>query len=293
MIVAIGLAVDETLMRFVECAAESDIAVRVVDLAELVIGDWRFELSAEESAELRYAGKIVNLHSADSFFCRIIDLSSEHFFAPHARRWQALTAALGYWLDIVPSRVANRCDRCAHNSSKPLHETILQKMGFDIPESLTSCARTELVKFVHAGPAISKAICGVRADCITVEEGDFEDFEPANGPVHLQRQISGADARIHVVGGDLIAQKVVSGNIDYRRGSALDHMEVFTPPPSLRDQLVTATRDLGLAFAGWDFKIEPSGKYWCLEANPMPGYLPYDLRCGGAISRALVAYLST
>ena len=94
MIVAIGLAVDETLMRFVECASELDTAVRVVDLTELVTGDWRFELSPEESAELRCAGQIVNLNSADSFFCRIIDLSSEHLFLAQARRWRAMTTAL-------------------------------------------------------------------------------------------------------------------------------------------------------------------------------------------------------
>ena len=160
MIIAIGLAVDETLMRFVEWATGFGTPVRMVDLAQLVMGDWRFELSAQESAELRYAGTTVNLHSSDLFFCRIIDLSSAHFFASQARRWQALSAALGSWLEIVPSCVANRCDRSAHNSSKPLHEAILQKMGFDVPESITSCDPNELVKFVRAGPTISNGVWG-------------------------------------------------------------------------------------------------------------------------------------
>lgn len=62
-------------------------------------------------------------------------------------------------------------------------------------------------------------------------------------------------------------------------------------PAALRDLLVAATSRIGLAFAAWDFKIDSDGTYWCLEANPMPGYGPDDLRCDGAISRALCRYL--
>jgi D-alanine-D-alanine ligase-like ATP-grasp enzyme len=68
-------------------------------------------------------------------------------------------------------------------------------------------------------------------------------------------------------------------------------MMVFDPPVALRDLLVEGTRALSLELAGWDFKIENGDTYWCLEANPMPGFSPYDNLCDGAISRAVLRHL--
>ena len=144
---------------------------------------------------------------------------------------------------------------------------------------------------MRQGPTISKTVCGVRADTVMVTEEDFAAFDADGGPVHLQRCVRGDDARIHVVGDQVVAQRVEAGAVDYRRDGALGRMTIFEPPGPLCDRLIRSTADLGLAFAGWDFKIDETGDYWCLEANPMPGYGPYDACCDGAISRALRRYL--
>ena len=44
-------------------------------------------------------------------------------------------------------------------------------------------------------------------------------------------------------------------------------MEVIEPPAALRDLLVAATSRIGLAFAGWDFKVDSDGASWCLKAE--------------------------
>ena len=119
----------------------------------------------------------------------------------------------------------------------------------------------------------------------------FADFDPEGGPVHLQRLVKGDDARIHVIGDSLVAQRVAASTVDYRRSGGLKEMEVFTPSDEMQNLLFQGTRKLGLAFAGWDFKIDSDDRYWCLEANPMPGYSPYDSRCDGAITRQLIAHL--
>lgn len=278
-------------MRVVECAIASGVNACVVDLPEAVSGKWRFERPSQGTSELRYGGETLKLNPSDSFFCRIVDLSQETPFSSQAIRWHAFIDALRSWLNLVPARVANRCDRCLHNSSKPFHETILQEMGFQVPESITSCTLDRLLNFTNGGPTISKTVCGERADCILVDASDFREFLPENGPVHLQRLISGADARIHVIGDQVVGQRIAADCIDYRRGGNLQEMEVFAVPTDLKNRLVSATSRMELAFAGWDFKIDANNIYWCLEANPMPGYLPYDVACQGAISQALVRYL--
>lgn len=291
MMVAVGVDVDDTFSRFVMRAVDAGAKVCAVNLRAAVEGDWLFEIPARGPATLIYSGERIQLQPEDAFYCRMIDLSSQVADPVIARRWHSLLGGFREWLESVPGRVVNRIYGAAHNSSKPLHESLLRDLGFRVPESITSSNIDELLAFVREGPSISKAVCGVRADTATVEEADFDGFTPENGPVHLQRFVAGGDARIHVVAGRMVAQRVAGTSVDYRRSGGLSEMEVFDPPQDLAELLVDGTRSLGLILAGWDFKIDDDGVFWCLEANPMPGYSPYDARCDGAITRELIAYL--
>ena len=291
MIVAIGLDVDEPLARFVEGAVAAKVPLRLVNLRAAVEGDWRFEVPARGPAVLVQDGQSIELQPDDAYFCRLIDLSSQSTDPQKIRRWHALLSGLRAWLADIPGPVVNRGLAGAHNSSKPLHETILQELGFRVPESITGCDVDELRRFTRDGPTVSKTVCGTRAQTIEITDADLEGFIPESGPIHLQRMVTGADARVHVVGDDIVAQRLSAGTVDYRRGGVMDDLEVFGLPERIRDLVIVGTRHIGLAFAGWDFKIDNDEQYWCLEVNPMPGYSPYDLRCDGAITRALLRYL--
>lgn len=293
MIVAIGLDVDRTFPAFVAAALHLGVPVETLNLRAAVTGEWRIPLPPDEPAEFCYAGRTTKLKPSDAYFCRIIDMSSQQPDLAGSRRWLALTRALAIWLDQIPGRVANRSRAGAHNSAKPLHEAILSRHGFRVPDSITSCDLDSLRAFVEQGPAISKAISGVRADTAIATPDLLDLADPAGGPIHLQRRVEGDDARIHVVGDQLVAQRVPSSNgVDYRRDGLFDELKVFDPPSQVRADLIRASAALGLPFAGWDFRIGPDGEYWCLEVNPMPGYSPYDARCEGAISRMLLGYLA-
>jgi glutathione synthase/RimK-type ligase-like ATP-grasp enzyme len=74
---------------------------------------------------------------------------------------------------------------------------------------------------------------------------------------------------------------------DYRASRSLE-FAVHRLPVDLEQQLITATTKMGLSFAGWDFKLDKDGSYWCLEANPMPGYDGYDRRLNGRITESLL-----
>jgi RimK-like ATP-grasp domain len=291
MIVAIGLDVDEPFARFVEGAVAAKVPLQLVNLRAAVEGDWRFEVPARGPAVLAQDGQSIELQPDDAYFCRPIDLSSQIGYPQKSRRWQSLLGGLRAWLTDIPGHVVNRGLAGAHNSSKPLHETILQELGFRVPESITGCDVDELRRFARGGSTVSKTVCGTRAQTIAITEADLEGFVPESGPIHLQRMVTGADARVHVVGDEIVAQRLSGDTVDYRRGGVMDDLEVFELPERIRNLMIAGTRQIGLAFAGWDFKIDSDEQYWCLEANPMPGYSPYDLRCDGAITRALLRYL--
>jgi hypothetical protein len=290
MIVAIGVDVDDTFVTFVQNALDAGTEPRCINLRVAVDGAWRFDLPANAPAHLLYAGEEITLAPDDAYYCRLIDLSAGAEPLA-AKRWQGLMAALRAWLEAVPGRVANRPSGGLHNSSKPLHEAVLRGFGLRVPESITSSDPETLRSFAREGPSISKTVCGVRADTVMVTDADLTAFDGAGGPVHLQRCIAGDDARIHVIGTHIVAQRAEAGAVDYRCSGGLARMTIFDPPDVLRDRLIETTPALGLAFAGWDFKIDAAGDYWCLEANPMPGYGPYDALCDGAISLAVRRYL--
>jgi hypothetical protein len=259
MIVAIGLDVDEPFTRFVECAVGAEVPLQLVNLRAAVDGAWRFEVPVRGPALLVQDGQAIELQPDDAYFCRLIDLSSQIADLQKSRRWQSL---LGGGARVSRAREHHR----------------------------VRCRRAAPV-YARWSDGVEGRFCGTRAQTIEITEADLEGFAPESGPIHLQRMVTGGDARVHVVGDDIVAQRLSSDTVDYRRGGVMDDLEVFELPERIRDLVITGTRQIGLAFAGWDFKIDGDEQYWCLEVNPMPGYSPYDLRCDGAITRALLRHL--
>jgi hypothetical protein len=289
MIVALGLGVDPTMRYFVDAAAEQGAAVRLIDLAALVEGRWELRLPPDGEAWVDDGQGATPLDPHDAYYCRLIDLSA----ADPTRRadWSALLSGLESWLELAPGTVVNRPGHMHDNGSKPLHEARLARLGLSVAPSVTASARAHLLAFLDGGPAVAKAICGMRADCRVVTAADFDDYDERSGPVHLQRVVDGDDLRAHVIGDEVVCTRVRSDEADYR----LDPDAAFAPcelPAELRERLCAATRACGLAFAGWDLR-EDGERHWVFEANPMPGYHYYDRELGGTITTALLAHLTS
>jgi glutathione synthase/RimK-type ligase-like ATP-grasp enzyme len=163
-------------------------------------------------------------------------------------------------------------------------------MGFSVPDSFTGSRRSELMEFVAGGATVAKALSGQRTDCRLVTVDDFVEYDDRSGPVHLQRFVRGDDVRVHVIGEEIVATKIVSDALDYRVDPSATFQEC-TIPVDIEDLLRKATRNFGLALAGWDLKVSRD-ECWALEANPMPGYSYYDARLDGRITRAIISHLN-
>ncbi|MFF9765586.1 RimK family alpha-L-glutamate ligase [Streptomyces sp. NPDC014636] len=291
MIYALGLAMDGTLTHFTARAAAD---VTLVDLGELAAdGAWRLSLPDDGDSWLLAGDQRHDLRPGDGYYCRLADLSALEEDPVRRVRWRGLMASLTAWLDTAPGVVVNRPGTAGDNGSKPLHEVTLARLGFTVPESLTSSDPGRLRAFAAAGPAIVKALSGVRADSRPVSPEEFDAFVAHQGPVHLQRYVAGSDVRVHVCADAVHAEEAVSTAVDYRTAPPEDiDFRPHELPAALATSLTARTRELGLAFAGWDFKRDAEGTYWCLEANPMPGYDWYDRRAGGAITASLAHLLT-
>ncbi|MFD0772835.1 RimK family alpha-L-glutamate ligase, partial [Streptomonospora algeriensis] len=293
MIYVIGLDSDSTFMHFLRTATEQGAEIRAVNLHAVIdSGGWRLRVPDDGDSWLKTSGETISMDPMGCYYTRIIDLSRVQTDARMSARWAGLITALQAWLENIPGRVVNRPGKVSlHNSTKPLHEEFLRRSGFNVPSSLTSSKRGDLVEFSRAGKTIVKTVSGIRANARIVGEAEVAEADLSFSPVHLQRFVSGADIRAHVVGEDVHSEMIESEDTDYRSGDGRREFAAHTCPADLNRKMVRATRDMGLDMAGWDFKLSPDGTYWCLEANPMPGYDGYDRRLGGRITSSLLHLL--
>jgi D-alanine-D-alanine ligase-like ATP-grasp enzyme len=45
--------------------------------------------------------------------------------------------------------------------------------------------------------------------------------------------------------------------------------------------------------AGFDFRVTPEGSWYCLEVNPMPTFLPYEMATRQPIGAAILNLFAT
>jgi hypothetical protein len=234
------------------------------------------------------------LDPADRYFVRLIDVGRK-MTTEEGTRQSSLIAGLNMWLYQVPGAVMNRPSQIIHNGSKSLHEHVIVSYGLRVPPSLTSADKLRLADFAARHPSIVKTLSGVRARARTVTAADFEGPRHFDGPVHVQQFIDGRDVRVHVVDDAVFALEIDGRHVDYRHaetdGQPIQQGRPIAVPAEVKQRIVAASREMALPLAGWDFKIDDQNEWWCLEANPMPAFSPYDKPLDGAISRQVFAWL--
>jgi hypothetical protein len=287
----LGLDCDPTIVHFLRQCQASGFAVDAVNLRELADhGEWDLSIPPSPDDYLRIGEKRWMLDEYAGVYARLIDLTWKQRDERTSRRWFAMMTSVCAWLQTRPDNVINPPFSGNHNSAKPLHEAALTALGFRIPASLTASEEASLAAFAARGRVIVKALGGSRGNTREVGPTELATFSPEQGPIHIQRLVEGSDVRVHVIGTQVIATRVESGGIDYRVSPGARY-QPWALPADLGVQLIQATEFMELKLAGWDFKLDADGLYWCLEANPQPGYHPYDTAADGGISRAIMELL--
>jgi glutathione synthase/RimK-type ligase-like ATP-grasp enzyme len=182
------------------------------------------------------------------------------------------------------------------NNSKPFQGQLIKRAGFSIPETCITNDRQALVSFRNGHPSlIYKSISSVRS---IVSELNKESISRLGSlrtlPTQFQEKVEGFNVRVHVVGKETFATRIVSASTDYRYASREDETAIFKPymlTDDLKAQCVKLARTCQLDFAGIDLIINPE-KTYCLEVNPSPGYSYYQEATGQPISDALANYLA-
>jgi hypothetical protein len=287
MIGLAGSKADPVMVHFASRCVRRDVAFAVMDLVDLAArGDWSLSVPPRAGDVLRGI-EVVRPGELTGLYVRPIYLGRT---AAEAARWRGLLDGFTSWLDETALSVVNRPHHNQLNSYKPAHYAWLSANGLHVPPSLMSSDPARLKDFVSGGRTVVKPVCGTRAITREIDMVDLDRLPRHDGPVLVQRLVGGDDVRAHVVGDEVIACSFASSAIDYRSDRRSRRTRVNVPD-DLAALLVEKTAAQGLVFAGWDFKVDADGTYWCLECNPMPGYSFYDRVCDGAVSDALIRHL--
>jgi glutathione synthase/RimK-type ligase-like ATP-grasp enzyme len=198
--------------------------------------------------------------------------------------------AIQYLLNFLPFTVANRPCSGRSNASKPYQMHLLARAGFTVPKWITSNEETRVADFVRACPdgAIYKSCSGIRSHVRMLDEQLFERLRDGTSPTIIQEYVKGQDVRIHVVKQRVFPTKILSSGIDYRFESESNKFEPTSAPKQIEDLCCRVAEAEGLTIAGFDFRVTGDGQWYCLEVNPVPTFLPYEMETSQPIGGALL-----
>jgi hypothetical protein len=260
--------------------------------------------SAGVGGWLQLGDETLDLAEITAVYPRLMDdrllpeLKDEPEGSPARRHARALHDVFYRWMEVTPARVVNRSDPQGSNGAKPFQAQLIAQHGLRVPETLITNDPAEVLAFRRAhGEIIYKSMSGVRSIVKRFGDEDLGRLESVRWcPVQFQELVPGDDVRVHVVGRDVFATRIVSDADDYRyaRQSGGSASICATDiDGDLADRCVALTAGLGLELSGIDMRISDDGVATCFEVNPSPSYAYYQAHTGQPIAASLARLLAS
>lgn len=272
--------------------------LEVVELNEGALGaDWTFAY-ADTDTNIGYIEKSGERYPLPSFSGAFVRLNPEPSLPSHLTLPPEETSvlvverrhAMQHFLNSLPFTVANRPYSGRANGSKPYQMNLLAKAGFAIPRWIASNEEKIVEDFSRQcqSGAIYKSCSGLRSKVRLLDGELLGRLHDGTSPVVVQEYIKGYDVRIHVVKHSIFATKIISHGIDYRFENENNEFQEASAPDRIQDMCRSFALADHLTIAGFDFRVTEEGQWYCLEVNPVPTFLPYEMATGQAIGSALL-----
>jgi hypothetical protein len=280
-----------------------DSGFKVVELSEAALGQaWAVGLDDERPGRswLELEGSRIPISDVSGVFVRfnprpgVPGALAGLAPAMEATLLAERRAGLDYALDRLPCIVVNRPSAGRSNGSKPFQMRWLEDVGFDVPRWVLAGRPEEVISFTREclHGSVHKTCSGLRSQVRRPDRTLLEALEAGAPPALIQEYVLGTDVRLHVVGDRSFATEIRGAGLDYRyefRGAVYEPVD---PPEEIARACVRAAREEGLLLTGFDFRVDSAGRWWCLESNPVPTFLPYEMCTGQPIAAAVVDLLA-
>ncbi len=207
-----------------------------------------------------------------------------------------LDDALLSWIELTPALVVNRPSAMATNSSKPYQATLIQSLGFAVPDTLITTDPNAVMEFqARYGTVIYKSISGIRSIVARLTELQMEHLPDVKWcPTQFQQYVPGKDYRVHVVGKKVFACEITSQADDYRYASRYGLVPSIYPyelPGDVAERCRALAKALYMNVVGIDLRYAPSGEWYCFEVNPSPAFTYYQHATDQPIDQAIARLL--
>lgn len=303
MILLWGLGTDPPLTA-VRCALES-LRVPFTHLEQRAVLDTRVELDISRivAGVVHCDRQTVDLTSVTACYLRPDDsrqLQDVAAAGKNSLAWHhalAVEDALFCWAEMTPSFVVSRPSAMSSNSSKPFQLELIRSHGMAVPETLITTEPAAVLQFrEECSDIIYKSVSAVRSKVSKFRSEHLDRIaNVASCPTQFQQYISGDDYRIHVVGNDVFATRIISDADDYRYSAGDAASCDVTPceiPSELAETCKAIATGMGLPVAGLDLRRTTDDRWYCFEVNPSPGFTFYDVLPNEPIAMAIARLLA-
>lgn len=299
MILLWGLDADTPMALVRQRLDEAGEPYVFVNQADVLDVDVEIRYEPEPSGWLEVDDERHDLRDFTGFYMRPYDFRHFPDFAdlpPASDEWQRAIRfedILCGFADVAPMLVINRPSSMLANNSKPYQCSLIEKLGFPVPQTLLTTDADAVREFERDRCAlIYKSISGQRSIVQGLTEQDVQRLADVEWcPTQFQERIPGDDYRVHVVGRTTFATRVRSSHADYRYGEAV--YESAEVPEEVARRCAAVANHMGLHLAGVDLRRTPRDEWYCFEVNPCPAYSCYEMAAGQPISEAIATLLAT
>jgi glutathione synthase/RimK-type ligase-like ATP-grasp enzyme len=257
-------------------------------------------INGKIEGEVSFSGLSVDLRDITGVYNRMVDFS----LSPNYRnlditsekylKLRSSTTTFLNWLSITNAKVLNHNKNMISNSSKPYQMMLIKNSGFRIPESCVT-NQTEVIEKFRAvyTNVIYKSASGVRS-IVKKLDGDIISSNINSCPVLFQECLVGINYRVHVIGNELFATKILSKAVDYRYATTEENcdLQAVFLPKNIEKKCINLSKNLNLPFCGIDLMKTKNNDWYCFEVNPSPGFTFYENQTKQPISKAVAKYLS-
>lgn len=285
------------------------LGIPTVFLDQRDILDTEIELSVSDVLQLPVQGQIstwyqkIDLTEVTAAYLRPYDsrrLPQIAEAGANSPAWQhaiAVDDTLMSWSEITPAFVVNRPSAMAANGSKPYQLEQIRSLGFKVPQTLVTTDPEAVRAFWEFhGNIIYKSISGIRSKVSRLGVEHLERLDNVSWcPTQFQQYIPGKDYRVHMVGTEVFASKVISQADDYRYAAENDESTEIRAchlPEKVEQQCRRLAKAINLPLCGIDLRQTPEADWYCFEVNPSPGFTYYQQFTGQPISTAIANLLS-
>ncbi len=312
MILLAGLPDEPPIARVALSLDELGIAYRMIDQrrhADLHLSfnpagaqgilQGRLNCADEDEIALEEVTGLYQRLHADESFPEISALPQDD---PARVRFGRFVTLFMVFSDLCSGRVLNRTPGMGTNNSKPFQARIIARAGFGIPRTLITNVPDTARQFVQNTAAqgkevVFKSASAVRSIVRSVTADDLDRLDRLRiCPVQFQERVEGQDVRVHVVGEDVFATRIITTGVDYRYANRDEDgstdLEPFDLPQDVAARCIELSQMLNLPLAGIDLRETPNGDWVCFEVNPSPAYSYYEAHTDQPISAAIAQYLA-